>query len=524
MRSGIRAKVTIISSIVLIISIGVNSFILSSIYKSEHTNSLHQNIAFVGKTLKEKLLTILDLGIPVDEIYGFNEQCREITEKSFSLSYAMVVTLNGKILFHNQSEMTNGMIADPLISNNLLKKTESVLISKVNGEEVHDFFFPVIRDGGKHVATIRIGYPVKLINQKTRKLVIYAVLFAVFLMILSIIVILASLNVFVVNPVKYLANVMQDINSPDTINAMQLQVKSNDELGKLTDTFNKMSLRIHKDYLTRKRFETSLKHAKEQAESGNRAKSIFLANISHELRTPMHHILSFSRFGMDKTGQISDERLVDYFTRINKSSHRLMNLLNDLLDLSRLESGKMDYLMKPSDLFRIISEISEEQEINIKIKGLRINIIHPDFSTELICDENKIKQVVFNLLENAVKFTTEQSTITIQINKSALIKHSEMIPLFEVSIKDQGPGVPSDEIMEIFETFTQSSETKTDAGGTGLGLAISKTIVNDHHGQIQAKNNIDVGVTFSFSIPLKPPVVNDAYGNINIRNISKVSG
>ncbi len=240
------------------------------------------------------------------------------------------------------------------------------------------------------------------------------------------------------------------------------------------------------------------KKAKEEAEKANDMKNEFLANISHELRNPMHQILSYSKYGVDKIHN-PKEKLLHYFNQSRKAAERLMVLLNDLLDLSKMESGKMAYNMEANDLYSIIYEATQELKPAIEKKSLNVKISSPAISAKAMCDYFKIGQVTRNLIANAIKFSENNKSIGISIEHL----HPGANSYVKVEISDQGVGIPEEELETIFEKFTQSSKTKTGAGGTGLGLSICKEIINAHKGEIFAFNNPSGGATFSFTLPCK---------------------
>lgn len=233
--------------------------------------------------------------------------------------------------------------------------------------------------------------------------------------------------------------------------------------------------------------------ARHSAEEANRAKSLFLANMSHELRTPMHAILGFSQLGSDRT---QDQKLADYFSRIYTSGSRLLALINDLLDFSKLEAGRMELSFHPQSLRMIVDAALREAEPLIHERGLSISVQATDKSPLVVCDGFRIGQVVRNLLSNAVKFTAQGSEISISLS---LLAEGRMIQL---KIADQGPGIPEHELESIFDEFVQSSKTLTGAGGTGLGLAICRRIVVAHHGRIYARNRPEGGAEMRVELPL----------------------
>ena len=243
------------------------------------------------------------------------------------------------------------------------------------------------------------------------------------------------------------------------------------------------------------------KKAKEEAETANRLKSEFLANMSHELRTPMHGILNYSKFGFDKIHKIDTEKSRHYFRQIRIAGDRLMSLLNNLLDLSRLEAGKEIYKMEPVNLWQVIKDAIVELQPLSKEKSLHIELPDPATQTKVYCDEFKIGQLIRNLLSNAIMYSGEGGAIEIRFREQKIQTEMNSTSAIEVSISDQGIGIPENELETVFDKFTQSSRTNTGAGGTGLGLAISKEIIEAHHGTIWAENNPEGGTKFSFLLP-----------------------
>jgi len=244
----------------------------------------------------------------------------------------------------------------------------------------------------------------------------------------------------------------------------------------------------------RKQIEQKLLIAKREAEASNRAKTEFLANMSHELRTPLHSILSFASFGTKKYANAKPEKLLDYFNRIKKSGQTLLELLNDLLDLAKLESRRAIFAFEPSDLGILVRTVTNELDTLLSERNLSIRHEVSKFDGEVTLDAVRIKQVLRNLLNNAIKFSPDGGIIDVAICR---VDNS-----VRVSVCDQGPGIPQDELEAVFDKFVQSSKTKTGAGGTGLGLAICLDIVTVHKGRIWAENRPEGGAVFSFEIPL----------------------
>ena len=251
---------------------------------------------------------------------------------------------------------------------------------------------------------------------------------------------------------------------------------------------------LREEIFQRKEAEEQLKRAKQQAEGANKAKSDFLANMSHELRTPLHSILSFASFGIKKHAIAQPEKLLDYFEKVRESGKTLLVLVNNLLDLSKLQSGKIVFEPQAANLDMLADSVVEELKSLASERNLTICVSGPSVNEEIMCDVEKIKQVLRNLLSNAIRSSPERGSIDV-----AKCRSDSSVT---VSVHNQGSKVPEDELEEIFEKFVQSTETKTGAGGTGLGLAICREIIAAHNGRIWAENRPEGGVTFSFEIPI----------------------
>ncbi len=229
-----------------------------------------------------------------------------------------------------------------------------------------------------------------------------------------------------------------------------------------------------------------------------KAKSEFISNISHELRTPMHAILSYSKMGIADCDGENHEAIKEYFGKIQTAGSRLLSLINNLLDISKMEAGKMAFKKSWCDFSEVIEHTLSELDSLIKNKSLTLTAEVTAKNTSTICDKQRMIQVMVNLISNAVKFSSRGDDIRVCVADGHLPDGTDALCC---SVADNGAGIPEAELEEVFGKFIQSSKTKTGAGGTGLGLAICLEIVAAHSGRIWAENRKPRGAVFSFMIP-----------------------
>lgn len=246
-----------------------------------------------------------------------------------------------------------------------------------------------------------------------------------------------------------------------------------------------------------KKIENELKKAKEAAETANKVKSDFLANMSHEIRTPMNSILGF--IGLTIEDSTLPKTHYNHLVTAYNSARMLLELINDILDVSKLEVGKLILEERPFDLRNLIEDTFETMDMKVKEKGLEIGInYHPDLSDTYIGDPFRLRQVINNLVYNAIKFT-EKGQIILSISPS------DEKDMLYFSLADTGIGIPPGRLQQIFEPFTQAdSSTSRRFGGTGLGTTISRQLVELMGGRIWAESEEGKGSIFHFNIRMKP--------------------
>jgi signal transduction histidine kinase len=219
------------------------------------------------------------------------------------------------------------------------------------------------------------------------------------------------------------------------------------------------------------------------------------------LRTPLQGILGFSELGGMRAR--AEPRLQSMFGDIHRAGQRMLTLVNNLLDLSRLESVVGEVALAPMDISPALRAVTQELAQMAQSRGLRLDLPAEDDAQAsglwAAADDFRLQQVLRNVLANAIRFAPEGSTITLDWKRADADEHL-------ISVRDHGPGIPGDELESIFESFVQSTRTKDGSGGTGLGLAICRKIMDAHHGRISARNHREGGAVFEIRLPaLAPP-------------------
>ncbi|RKD96118.1 sensor histidine kinase [Marinifilum flexuosum] len=256
----------------------------------------------------------------------------------------------------------------------------------------------------------------------------------------------------------------------------------------------KYTLIIVDDHTELEKQKRRLEEQNETLKSLNEQKSKFLGIAAHDLRNPIGAINSFSEILLDSGNEFPDNEKEELLTLIKDSSQFSLQLLNELLDISNIERGKLRLDKNQENISQIVMDVIKINKVFARKKNINIiNTVKLKDSTVSL-DKSKIEQVLHNLLSNAIKYSTPHTTITVEIKD-----HSTN---FEISVKDQGVGIPESELSKLFTEFgTTSAKTTANESSTGLGLAIAKKIVNGHGGEIMAKSKLNEGSEFLFTLP-----------------------
>ena len=281
----------------------------------------------------------------------------------------------------------------------------------------------------------------------------------------------------IVGPVRRMQTRLAAIASGDF--SSHVQVSNRDELGSLAANLNRMNDELGRLY--------------EELEAASRHKSEFLATMSHELRTPLNAIIGFSQVLKQQMYGPLNERQADYVEDVLSSGQHLLNLINDILDLAKVEAGRMELQPSTFELPELLENAASMVRERATRQGTGLTVAMDSSVGAMEGDERKVKQILFNLLSNAVKFTPSGGKVTL----AARAADEQVV----ISVHDTGIGISAEDQEKIFEEFYQVGASRTQEG-TGLGLALTRRLVELHHGQLTVESEPGVGSTFTATMPL----------------------
>ncbi len=355
-------------------------------------------------------------------------------------------------------------------------------------EEVIEFTQSILLDG-EEIGKISVTSDLDLMYATINTFILIAVSVILICAVVAYIL-LSRMQAAVSGPIFHLLDVMQGVSQENNY-SIRAEKYGRDEMGALVDGFNSMLNTIQEN-------DADLREAQRQAETANRSKSEFLANMSHELRTPLNAILGFSEIIKGELlGKLNNENYLEYAGDIHESGSHLLEVINDILDISKIESGKVELQEEEFDLpdmidksLRLVTERAQNNSIEIKLD------LQPGLPN-LIADLRLTKQCLINLLSNSVKFTSEQGVVTVR-------GWRETDGRLAISVSDNGIGIAEEDIKRVLLPFGQvESAFSRDHQGTGLGLPLTKSFIELHGGSLEVKSTLGAGTEVIMWFPVE---------------------
>lgn len=452
-------------------------------------------------------------------VVGIDVTLSTLTEYSYVLNYRLMpegqfllLDRNGVVLASQNSEMLFKDIKEfsKELSSLLRRDKSGFSTISVGNDKKYVFFREASREGWKSAVLIPYGYIEGQIRN-TAFLTMGGMSFGLFLMG---IVTLVALHFFVGRPIQTFIGEIDHVAETGDLDRI-VKIHSRDEIGILAKSFNRMidalnrsqqglinaqrELREHQGNLERLVRERTqdLAIAMERAEESDRLKSAFLATMSHELRTPLNSIIGFTGILLQGlAGPLNDEQ-TKQLGMVRTSSRHLLDLINDVLDLSKIEAGQLEVIRKPCDMRAVIEQVMRTEAPQAQKKGLALLLGLASDVGVILSDRRRVEQILLNLLSNAIKFT-DRGEVRIECRLRG--------EWLETSVRDTGMGIRAEDLGKLFEPFRQlETGLARRQEGTGLGLSICKRLVELLGGTIRAESVWGEGSTFTFTLPNPSP-------------------
>jgi signal transduction histidine kinase/DNA-binding NarL/FixJ family response regulator len=501
MGSKAEKKVSIVTRLTLMVAaiLTLAVLITGSLGIYVQQRQLKRALEAKAASLVQFIAQVSPLGVLSLNFVEMNNNVKKVVETDEEVLYAIIIN-EQRIPLAYYFKQKDPLITDTVRS--LLgqgKSLEAKALIKKTGHTM-ETTAPIMA-AEENIGSVILGLSLEKMRRSLQIQIIIMGIVLVVIISFSIILLIVVLRQ-ILQPVQTLTSAATQISTGD-LNIVLTGTDRADELGTLARAFESMADQL-KELITSLEQHVAertsqLTIAKEQAEAANRAKSVFLANMSHELRTPLNAVLGFSQL-MKSDPDVTTKQM-ESLDIINRSGVYLLNLINNVLDISKIESGRVVLEMASMDLDQLIYEIKSLMYAKAKERGLSFTVEQsPELPHYIKFDQGKLRQIIINLIGNAIKYTKRGGVV---LRVMVVKKETPERVLLGFDVEDTGSGIREEDRKRIFFPFVQLGERSPAEAGTGLGLAISKQYVELMGGKIRVDSTLGKGSVFHFEVPVE---------------------
>jgi signal transduction histidine kinase/DNA-binding response OmpR family regulator len=486
MKLGLRGRIIFIASSVVAFAVLAVTLAASLDLADDYERALDQRSLAIAKSVRVQLDRVLQYGMNVQDVSGFEEQCQEAVATYRDLGNVLVAATDGTILFHSNTSRMGHKVGDARLAAAIRSGGNAVVQTWFRDAGYRATVEPVLTRGGEHVASVVVTVPSAHLWDEIVEVATYGAAVGAIVLVIGIAVMLVALSRFVTRPLAQLTDAVERIRGDDAGFTGRVPAGGPGEIGVLNDGFNRML-----DHIQQR--DAQLVAARDHAEAANQAKSRFLATMSHEIRTPMNGVLGMTELLLRSRLSAKQRRFAE---GAHRSGRALLSIIDDVLDFSKIEAGRLELETIDFDLREVVedavglfADLAQRKQLEIACR------VADDVPPAVGGDAGRLRQVLVNLLSNAVKFT-DYGEVVVSVSREA----GDLVR-FEVA--DTGVGMAPEVVETLFQPFRQAdSSTSRRYGGTGLGLAIARELATLMGGEIGVRSRRAAGSTFWFTARL----------------------